>query len=609
MDCFVGSFDHRAELACDLTDTSGYTQSEPFLLTSDCQLAELDRHKLFFWGRIFNATELAESQDAVDANSAELLLSVYLNAGLDGLKRIDGRFTLIILDDETLIAVRDRHGRGPMLFYTSSHFASSIHGLMKVRAFKTEPDCDAIASFLYGCFVVSPATALKNVSKLAGGDVLVRRQGQITVKPLDDPDKPDRQEVLAITEEEATDRYAMLLRDAVRRRIAGCSTVGILLSGGYDSGGNLATLRDVFDGRIEAYSIGFKDSPLSELPHARLAADAFGAEHHTHELDASALECIPRVVHYLGEPFAEQGFFINYAVLRQVDPQLPVVLGGEGTDQLFGVAPRELARYYLARKCGLALAQRALSLVARHRLFHQDNPLFRIRSHNEKILNVLSRENFGFTERQLTRMMRIHWRNDFAVSPTYRSFDELYDLHNRFIAIRVIMNEGIVYKASRMAAMSRVNLTFPYLDTNVHDFVRSLPRQLKAPGSVLDLARNKTVMKYLHRKAFESRLPVQSTDRSKQGGFTPLEVLLGEPDTRRKITRYIARSSSAAAMFRPESLKSFLQLFEERWRGRGYWFWYRQILGGQLLNLLILSVWWDIFIEGDVRPDLSDYLD
>ena len=609
MDCFVGSFDRRAELACDLTDTSGYTQSEAFLLTSDCQVAESNRHRLFFWGRIFNAAELAEPQDAVNANSAELLLSLYLSAGLDGLRRVDGRFTLIILDDETLIAVRDRHGRGPMLFYTSSHFASSIHGLMKLRAFKAEPDCNAIASFLYGCFVISPATAFKNVSKLAGGDVLVWRQGQITVKPLDNPAKPDRQEVMAITEEEAAERYAMLLRDAVSRRVAGCSTVGILLSGGYDSGGNLATLRDVFDGRIESYSIGFKDSRWSELPHARRIADAFGVEHHTHELDASALECIPQVVHHLGEPFGEQGFFINYAVLRQVDPQLLVVLGGEGNDQLFGVAPRELARYYLLRKCGLNLAQRALSRVARHQLFHQDNPLFRIRSHSEKVLNVLSRENFGFTESQLNRMMRIRWRNDFAISPTYGSFDDLYDLHSRFIATRVIMNEGIIYKASRIAAMCRVNLTFPYLDTNVYGFVRHLPRQLKTPGSVLDLARGKTVMKYLHRKVFESRLPVQSTDRRKQGGFTPLEVLLGEPGTRRRITRYIARSNSAAALFRPGSLNSFLQCFDERWQGRGYWFWYRQILGGQLLNLLILSVWWDMFIEGDVRPDLSDYLD
>ena len=46
-------------------------------------------------------------------------------------------------------------------------------------------------------------------------------------------------------------QYGELHVKAIRRRIGDSQRVGILLSGGYDSGANLAALRSIYDGEMQ----------------------------------------------------------------------------------------------------------------------------------------------------------------------------------------------------------------------------------------------------------------------------------------------------------------------------------------------------------------------
>ena len=126
------------------------------------------------------------------------------------------------------------------------------------------------------------------------------------------------------------------------------------MSGGYDSGANLAALRSIYDGEINSYSVGFKGDNWTELPLARIMSKAFGTRHHEYEIDGTEINALPKIVDYLGEPFVEGGLMVNYCAMRMIGEDKPeVILGGDGSDQYFGTSGREVALHYLAARTGM----------------------------------------------------------------------------------------------------------------------------------------------------------------------------------------------------------------------------------------------------------------
>lgn len=165
-------------------------------------------------------------------------------------------------------------------------------------------------------------------------------------------------------------RYGELHAQAIRRRIGDSRRVGILLSGGYDSGSNLAALRSIYDGQIDSYSVGFKGDTWTELPMARLMSETFGTRHHEYEIDGTEISALPDIVRFLGEPFMEGGLMVNYCAMRMIGDDKPdVILGGDGSDQYFGTSGREVALHYLSARIGLRPLLRGISRLLEHETF------------------------------------------------------------------------------------------------------------------------------------------------------------------------------------------------------------------------------------------------
>jgi asparagine synthase (glutamine-hydrolysing) len=103
-------------------------------------------------------------------------------------------------------------------------------------------------------------------------------------------------------------------------------------------------------------------------------------------------------------------------------------------------------------------------------------------------------------------------------------------------------------------------------------------------------------------------LPDAVTNRPKQGGFSPLEIFFNNQQRREKIYRYIRNSAFAKSLKNADYLNQFFNQYETLSTGKGYWFWYKQVKSNQMLNLLIITLWWDKNIEGKKTGKLSDYL-
>lgn len=203
---------------------------------------------------------------------------------------------------DSVLIVRDRHGLADQVYYTDKYFASSLSLLTLTKGFEATPDYQALSSFLSIGYIATPCSAFSSVRKLGAGEVLTYKDGHMESGPLFPTDA-----IIPVSSEEKTleayaEEYAALHIGAIRKRIGESSNVGILLSGGYDSGCNLAALRSFYNGDIRSYSIGFKGDNWTELPLARCMSETFRTIHTEYEMDGSEIKALPALVEQLGDP-------------------------------------------------------------------------------------------------------------------------------------------------------------------------------------------------------------------------------------------------------------------------------------------------------------------
>lgn len=581
-----------------------------FQLNSKIKSATSNNKTLIFSGLIYNEKELKQKNEKQPLPLC--LLELYEKEGIKAFLRINGKASIIIVEGTKTTVFRDHWGEGPLVFYSKSAIADSMKGILEIENEKADIDPVALKSFLRYGFIPAPLTLVKNIKKVPAGYVLIKDGDKEKFVNLYDYHE-FKSKSINIGIEEAREEYDRLLKQSIKRRIGDHKTVGALLSGGYDSGGNIAVLRELFDGEIKSYSIGFKDNPFSELPYASLMAKEFGAKHHEYQMDYHDLDSLPEAIRAFGEPFTESGFMLNNAAMRLVKNEgLPVILGGDGNDQLFGTTGKELALNYLIKNNGLQFTQRAFQSLSRNKIFEKDNLAFKLRFHNNKILNVMKPDNFGMNDFLLNQIFHLNEVDEHpvfdALPVDYRNFTELHDQHNFYLDIRHSINEVIINKASRLSAYYGNNLGFTYIDKDIYDFVKQLPLSLRLKGELKDLARGKGVTKYLHKYYTKPKLPKEVTQRKKQGGFSPLSIFFDRTDLRQHIFTYILNSDFSKSFMKPEGLKAFLDQYNKNAKTQGYWFWFKQLQSNQLMNLLVISLWYDMYMNKKQGNIIGDFI-
>lgn len=399
------------------------------------------------------------------------------------------------------------------------------------------------------------------------------------------------------------DRYGELHREAIRRRIGDSRSVGILLSGGYDSGGNLAALRQLYSGEIRSFSIGFKGDSWTELPLARCMSEAFGTRHTEYEIDGSEIDALPGIVAFLGDPFVEGGLMVNYTVMRLIGAEKPdVILGGDGSDQYFGTSGREIALHFLLSKYGLKpFAKAAYGLLSRPAFDNKDR-FYRLRFHLDKVLHILQGDLFGFPRFRLEKMLQDPGvlTPEEAVRPDTSSFERLYTQHAYATDLEKVINQVILFKASQMAALFGNTIAFPYMDLELYRFLQTVPVGYKCRGAnVKAIAKGEGIAKFLLKHHYKPLLPEAITSKKKQGGFAPMPLFFRDPARRNRIAEYILQSAVCRDFLRRGEVEAFVGRYDREAADGQRWFWYQQNQAIQYFNLFTLALWWERFVEGD----------
>lgn len=562
--------------------------------------------RVAFYGRLYGVPK--EEYPEYPADTAAVVACGYMRHGKSVFTQLEGSFVIVLWEGTGTIIVRDRHGTGPQVYYTLTHYSSSLLELRRAGCCN-DVDAASLGLFLNTGYIPTGRSSFRGVHKLGAGAMLVHGDGKIKVEDIFAPP-----EILPVTGsaqdsgklDEYARRYYELHLGAIGKRIEGCRDVGILLSGGYDSGCNLAALRAIYDGEVKSYSIGFRGDNWSELPLARRMSEVFGTKHHVYEIDGREIMALPAIVAHMGDPFVEGGLMVNHAAmgLAAKDPA-GVILGGDGNDQYFGTSGREAALHYLAKRHGLQPILNLMYSLLGTKVAERKDAAYRLRFHLDKILHILHGDVFGIGTNRLDEYFRDPSQlvPPARERPDTRSFEHLYNQHTYTTDIKKVIDQVIVFKASRMAEMFGNRIEFPYLDTDLYDFLGQLPVCFKCHGeSTVQIAKGNFTAKYLLKYKYKPLLPEVITSRRKQGGFAPVPLFFEDNARRALLGDFIMDSTVVRDLLRRDTVERFLRDYD-RQCAEPRWFWFRQNHAIQFFNILTLAVWWEIFVAGktDIR--------
>jgi asparagine synthase (glutamine-hydrolysing) len=266
-----------------------------------------------FNGEIYNFRELRQELEQHGHRfqtqcDTEVILYGYKQWGSEVFGHLNGMFGLAIWDEaqRKLLLARDAMGI-KLVYYAlrngTLHFGSEIRAVRSGLQETPEVDPVSLNLLLRYRYTPSPLTLFQGIRKLAPGEMLTVQNGNVQATrwyrfdptPFLPMPRPA----------EAAETLLDLYKRAVKRHLISDVPLGLLLSGGMDSG-LLLGLMSLYGKSWPTFSVGygrsFKDD---ELDDAAKTARLFSASNAAVRLDRPTFEkALPEIVAILEEPIA-----------------------------------------------------------------------------------------------------------------------------------------------------------------------------------------------------------------------------------------------------------------------------------------------------------------
>jgi len=488
-------------------------------------------------GEIYNYRELKRELEgrghrfATDCDT-EVLVHGYEEWGEAFVERLRGMFAIALWDKRRrrLLLARDRFGIKPLYYGEAGGglgFASELKAMLEQPSFSREIDPRAVAAYLAFNSIPAPLTIFKAARKLPPGHLLTWEGGEVALRRYARPGPPPEGEVRRGSAAELAAELREVLDDSVRAHLVADVPVGVLLSGGVDSGGLAALASRHLDEPLRTFSIGFEEEGFNELSRARLVAERYGTDHHELVLRPDAVELLPRLVEAFDEPFGDSSALPTYLVSELAVGEVKVALSGEGGDELFGgyytyvadLLARRVGRLAaLARPLAEALPSRTdrVGFDYKAKRFARAAALPPLERHHgwKEIFSAEARAELAGPGASAWDPLDLY-RERYAETATAEPLARMQD-----VDLGIYMADDLLVKTDRLSMAHSLELRVPFLDAAVAHFAFSLPTELKVRGFA---------KKRLLRKALEPLLPREILHGRKQGFSIPIAAWLRGP--------------------------------------------------------------------------------
>jgi asparagine synthase (glutamine-hydrolysing) len=526
----------------------------------------------------------------------EVLVHAYEEWGDGFARRLRGMFAIALWDARRsrLLLARDAFGIKPLYYRVDEDglsFASELRALPR-----GELDLDALEAFLAFNSIPSPLTIFRESRKLSAGHLLVWADGEARLERFARPSPVAAGDVRHDDEAELVEECRARMRDSVRAHLVSDVPVGVLLSGGIDSGLLAALASQESPEPLRTFSVGFEEDSFDELADARRVAERYATDHHELVLRPDAALLLPALAEAFDEPFADSSALPTYLVSELASRHVKVALSGEGGDELFGgyytYAADLLAQHFggVARLAA-PLVERLPSSSAKASFDYRAKRFVRAahlpaleRHHGWKEIfspdlraELTGRRN-GFDPLDL-------YRSAFAETPDAELLARLQDVDRA-----VYLVDDLLVKTDRASMAHSLEARVPFCDPVVASFAHTLPTRHKLRG---------LKKKVLLRKAAEPLLPRSIVWGKKRGFSIPAAAWLRgelEPFARETLSADTLRRQG---FFEPRVVERLIDEHVAR----------REDRSRQLWGLLAFTLWHEHHVERTPgRPSVPDLL-
>jgi asparagine synthase (glutamine-hydrolysing) len=495
-------------------------------------------------GHVFNEADLrpalrGKGHTYSQAHSAETLLHLYEEQGIDGFRRVDGQFAAALWDNrrKQLILLRDFLGVRPLYFWNGPQgvaFSSEIKSLLRHSQVPRAVDETAVSQFLTFTSVPGPRTLFRDVQKVppgtaaichADGSVQLQRYWDLLADPV--PESND--------ERFYVDRVRELHYQALRRRSVE-GPIAALLSGGNDSSANASLLARSGSSPLHTFTVGLAgvegQDKYNDLLYARQVAEAIHSDHHEHLLSTNEfLETIPVTIDAMEDLVSEPSSVFLYHALRMAKDQgLRVVITGEANDELccgHGGMIQIRDGYYsrwLPYMKKTALARKLMAGLAPVISPGRQDVLSRAAAGHEYFWSYETA--WMDTDKADILAAPVSSRDDQAaaiVTACKQRFDASGHANRDYLFYIIYSMMQDFYfgnlmlgKLDSLASSLGLEARCPYTEPAYAHFVYNIPTQFKTKNGLV---------KYFFKRAIEEILPHEIVYRPKQGFRTPVVEL------------------------------------------------------------------------------------
>ena len=319
-----------------------------------------ERFSLIFNGTIYNYRELQAGLAArgwifQTQSDTEVLLAAYALDGAACLSTLRGMFAFAIWDarEQTLFAARDSFGIKPLYYAQLPDgglaFASELNALLASGQVPREIDPLSVSEYLAWFSVPAPRTIYRGITNLPPGHWLkVNAEGRCQTAAWDQLPASSGSAPIATNYHDFVHGLRHQLDDTIRAHRVADVPVGAFLSGGLDSTAIVGLMVKSGATQLKTFSLIFNEAEFSEQTSARLAATAFGTEHHEALITGARVAAdLPRILASFDQPTGD-GINTYYASQMARQGGVTVALSGLGGDELFGGYPsfRDLPRLH-----------------------------------------------------------------------------------------------------------------------------------------------------------------------------------------------------------------------------------------------------------------------
>ena len=580
---------------------------------------------LSFYGELYNYEQIknkvGSEYDCEATDISGLIAKLYLKYGSKFIEQLEGLYALSLFkrDSGKLILYRDFCGATPAIYWNNSNgrmvFSTDLMILVWGLNRTVKLSWDALTEFFKYSYISAPNTAIQGIKKLSPGEMLICKKGRVQseIKTKFSISSTITGDVVEIA-----DQYQSLLLKALTKRIHPNDRNGYFLSGGLDTGANIALSSRISSKRIKTFTVGFINKDIDERPQAKKVAERYGTEHHEYVINGREIAEIPRLIAHFGDPFFDNGTLLTYSGYNLAKDYVDVVIGGEGVDQMFGcgggAGAMPVGWRFLMERLQLQGIIKYLNNITNSSLFQKNSTLNMIKVFLARTAELDNWYAQGFTKYDIQNLykgnLQIKNKKTFenGLLDYEKTLENIFNYGLLIVDFQNVANECILFKSGRMSDLFSLNFQNPFLDRDVLEFVFSVDFNLKRKGTVWDFLRGKTVAKYIHRSMAEHLLPSESF-KSKQGGFAPSQLFL--KPKQEVLFSYLMKSEIIAEFFNREYVIQIFKNYLSLERKGNYFSSFIETKANQIIYLLVFDIWHRIYIQNDITVQnlsLSEYL-